>query len=96
MTKLPWGAHCAVGRTRSPQARARRAERERARRNQEKDTMAALRASGVLAHAYSRQPPDHVIAERDAALAAGHRDITAAQCGDPLPGRSALDRKGQP
>ncbi len=91
--KLSWGTRCAIGRTRSPQAKARRNERDRAMRQPDKQTMAELRAAGILPVAYSRQPPDHVIAERDAALAAGYRDITAAQCGDPLPGRSALDRR---
>jgi len=38
------------------------------------------------------RPPDHVIAERDAAYGAD-RQLTAALCGDPLPGRSALDRR---
>ncbi len=93
MTKLPWGVHCAIGRTRSPHAKARRNERDRAMRRENNKVLAEMRATGVLPPAYSKQPPDHVIAERDAALAAGYRDITAAQCGDPLPGRSALDRR---
>jgi response regulator RpfG family c-di-GMP phosphodiesterase len=37
--------------------------------------------------------PDHVLAERDQRLARQPRDLTAAIVGDPLPGRSALDRK---
>jgi hypothetical protein len=37
--------------------------------------------------------PDHVLAERDRTLARAPRDLTAAIAGDPLPGRSALDRK---
>jgi len=36
--------------------------------------------------------PDHVLAEREQCLARP-RDLTAAIAGDPLPGRSALDRK---
>ena len=35
--------------------------------------------------------PDHVIKERDRAYAQ-YQDTTAWICGDPLPGRSALDR----
>lgn len=93
MKQLPHGIHCAIGRTRSPQAKARRNERDRAKRRQDKETMAALRAAGVLAHAYSRTPPDCVIEEARAAMSAGPRDTTAALCGDPLPGRSALDRR---
>jgi hypothetical protein len=37
--------------------------------------------------------PARVLAERDARLSLSHRDVTAAIAGDPLPGRSALDRK---
>jgi hypothetical protein len=37
--------------------------------------------------------PDHVLAEREQCLARPPRDLTAAIAGDPLPGRSALDRK---
>lgn len=37
--------------------------------------------------------PDRVIAERDRARDLEPRDLTAALCGDPLPGRSALDRR---
>jgi hypothetical protein len=37
--------------------------------------------------------PDHVLAERDQTLARAPRDLIAAIMGDPLPGRSALDRK---
>jgi hypothetical protein len=36
--------------------------------------------------------PDHVLAERDRTLAQAPRDLIAAVVGDPLPGRSALDR----
>ena len=92
--KLSWGTRCAIGRTRSPQAKARRNERDRAMRQRDKQTMAELRAAGILPVAYSRQPPDHVIAERDAAIAAP-RELSAVAFGDPLPGRSALDRRGE-
>lgn len=37
--------------------------------------------------------PDNVMAERDRRLALNHATLTAAVFGDPLPGRSALDRK---
>ena len=40
----------------------------------------------------SRRPPPEVMAERDAAARAGYQSLTAAMAGDPLPGRSALDR----
>jgi len=36
--------------------------------------------------------PEAVLAERDARLALDPRDLTAAFCGDPLPGYSALER----
>lgn len=93
MTKLPHGLHCALGRTRSPQAKARRNERDRAQRRANNETLAALRAAGLMPAAYSRTPPDCVLEEARAAISAGPRDTTAAVCGDPLPGRSALDRK---
>ncbi len=65
MTKLPFGLHCAVGRARSPQAKARRNERDRAMRRENNNVIAEMRATGVLPPAYSKQPPDHVIAEDD-------------------------------
>lgn len=37
--------------------------------------------------------PISIIAERDRAMSYETRDITAALMGDPLPGRSALDKK---
>jgi len=91
MTNLSCGTRCAIGLTRSPEAMARR--KERAQRLADKEANAALRASGALAPSYSRAPPDHVIEEARFAMAAGPRDITAAAFGDPLPGRSALDRR---
>ena len=38
--------------------------------------------------------PDSVLAEREARLALSPRDLTAAIAGDPLPGMSALERRG--
>ncbi len=95
MTKLSWGAHCAMGRARSPQAKARRNERDGAMRRENNKVIAEMRAAGVMPPAYSKQPPDHVIAERDAAVAAP-REMSAIAFGDPLPGRSALDRRTRP
>lgn len=43
----------------------------------------------------SHRPPLDVLAERDERLARMPRDTTAALLGDPLPGLSALDRRGQ-
>lgn len=41
-----------------------------------------------------RSPPDAAaLIERARAIAAGPQSIVAEVCGDPLPGRSALDRK---
>ena len=91
MTRLPWGAHSAVGRPRSPQAKARRNERDRAMRRENNRVIAEMRAAGVLPPLYSKQPPDHVIAERDRVMAAP-RELSAVAFGAPLPGRSALDR----
>lgn len=39
--------------------------------------------------------PPEVLAERNAALS-HNPDITALVCGDPLPGRSALDKRNHP
>lgn len=39
-------------------------------------------------------PPD-VEEERSRALSCSERTLTAEFCGDPLPGRSALDRRGE-
>lgn len=36
--------------------------------------------------------PQDVLADRDRRLTLSHRSLTAAFCGDPLPGQSALDR----
>lgn len=49
-----------------------------------------------VSRAAPRAPvPPHVLAERDAIIAASPRSLTAALLGDPLPGRSALDRRPQ-
>lgn len=53
--------------------------------------MDRLVAVGMYARA-ARGVPANVLAERDAVQAREPRDLTAAFCGDPLPGRSALDR----
>ncbi|HEX4043237.1 MAG TPA: hypothetical protein VHY10_16185 [Xanthobacteraceae bacterium] len=45
--------------------------------------------SGRTLHADPR-----ALAERDQRLAVAPRDLTAALCGDPLPGYSALERRG--
>ena len=37
--------------------------------------------------------PNEVLFERDKRLALAPRDLTAAICGDPLPGHSALERR---
>ena len=39
------------------------------------------------------RPPDEVLAEREYRERLPHRDLTAAVCGDPKPGYSALDRR---
>jgi hypothetical protein len=42
---------------------------------------------------YSRDPPPHVIEERDRVFAGDRRDLTATLLGDPLPGRRAIDHR---
>jgi hypothetical protein len=48
------------------------------------------------ASAERTRSPSEAFAERDAVLAGAPRSLTAALCGDPLPGRSALDRMRAP
>jgi transposase-like protein len=50
------------------------------------------RISRHLHHTASTSIPPEVIAERDRAFACS-QDLTAVLLGDPLPGRSALDRR---
>ena len=59
-----------------------------------RDTVAAkLREMGLLSFDGSCGKPDpHDTAQRLRAVPRDTRDFTARFCGDPLPGRSALDR----
>jgi hypothetical protein len=51
--------------------------------------------SGLRHHVANEQRPcDRTLAERDARAKLEHHTLTAAFCGDPLPGYSALDRRG--
>lgn len=58
------------------------------------DSRLSLRALNLEPLGQTRAIPNHVIAERDVRLATEPRDLTASFFGDPLPGWSALDRKG--
>jgi hypothetical protein len=75
----------------TPEQRIKRNEYERERRRDRDKTFS--RKAGIVFEAHKARIPDAVIAERDARYSASHRDLTAAFFGDPLPGRSALDRK---
>lgn len=74
----------------------------KARRRQKNRDAAAIRRAGlrsphrkaiVFSCPGPRIIPISIIAERDRAMSYEIRDITAALMGDPLPGRSALDKK---
>lgn len=71
--------------------RKKRNAYERARR--ERDNKTFSRKAGITFEAHKSKIPDAVIAERDSRYRASHQDLTAAFFGDPLPGRSALDRR---
>lgn len=65
-----------------------------------KGAMARRRASGVAPscqlHAVTTvRPPTELLMEREYRLSLPCRDLTAALFGDPPPGYSALDRRGQ-
>jgi hypothetical protein len=62
--------------------------------NQKRKTIKSVRWRVAGEHlASSVSVPHEVWEERDRALASWQDDPTAAVCGDPLPGRSALDRR---
>ena len=86
------GLRISVGHRRSAEAKARRRERERTQRALVWEIMAVAREGGTY-RGFPR-PPEDVIAERDHAIAAP-RSLSAIAFGDPLPGRSALDRRGE-
>jgi hypothetical protein len=60
----------------------------------EQEKRKTLAPNGHQDYVTRRYIPPHVLAERDIAMAAGARDLTAEFFGDPPPGRSALDRRG--
>lgn len=75
-----------------PRKYATAAEAREAARHQRREYYLNHRST-VSVHEYIAPPPPfHVIAERERALMAP-RDLTGLLMGDPLPGRSALDRK---
>lgn len=67
--------------------RQRRRELKRA-----SDRALRERRKEIAAAPYSRDPPAEVVAEA-ARAAAAPRSLTAALCGDPPPGRRALDQR---
>ena len=52
------------------------------------------RAPAIQDHRVEIEPPPAVLAERDQRMCLFHSSPTQALCGDPLPGYSALDRRG--
>jgi hypothetical protein len=60
------------------------------REQQKRKTLAP---NGHQDYVTRRYIPPHVLAERETAMAAGQRDITAEFFGDPPKGRSALDKR---
>lgn len=72
-------------------AQERKRLRQKARCEMNRQLAASKRRAGLSARVAARTGP-----EFDALLAAippDTRDLTARFCGDPLPGRSALDRR---
>jgi hypothetical protein len=74
----------------SEDVRERRRERAR-RRRQADNEKRSIRSHSVLI--ISTRPTSDLLAERDAKSAIPPRDLTAAFCGDPKPGFSALERR---
>ncbi len=73
------------------QRNARRAGLSTRRRREVADTTKRIHFNQKATLA-NRPAPD-LLAERDRRLALQPRDLTAAFCGDPLPGYSALERR---
>ncbi len=79
-------------------AAIRRRERNRVRMMRRRAKGTPERDRPPVRHFYAGglAPSPETIEEAARAIAAGPRNITAALCGDPLPGRSALDRRSRP
>lgn len=68
---------------------------ERQREHSRRHYKLYYKAPGFGARADRQEPPpDDVLADAIFRNAAPHASTTAAICGDPKPGQSALDRKG--
>lgn len=80
----------------SPEERERECERRRERdRRRRAEWKAASNDITKLRRTGPPAPPDHVL-EEAARAAAAPRSLTAEICGDPPPGRRALDAKAGP
>lgn len=64
----------------------------RPKKNRPKGAKRELSINGLR---YMGPVPDSVFIERDFAQRGDARDVTAQLCGDPLRGRSALDRRSK-
>jgi len=53
----------------------------------------SLHALGIYNEGKNMKVPPEVFAERDRRLSLAPRSLTAAICGDPLPGYSAMERR---
>lgn len=79
--------------SRNERARQRRAEVQAQRNATNREMAAARKSAGLTYHAGKRGTQIEADWLRQmAAIPADTRDLTARICGDPLPGRSALDR----
>lgn len=76
----------------TPEKRKARQERIYARRREEAKGNRRIIVEQV---AVSERPGAEQIRDRDERMTLAPRDLTALFCGDPLPGHSALDKRGQ-
>lgn len=74
------------------QLRARR-KRNQLQRDQIVNEQSALKRAAGLKYVASGRSVDEAARRLQAQIPEDTRDITARFCGDPLPGRSALDRR---
>ena len=79
--------------TLTPTQRQARADYDR--RKREENTASLRRVAGIPTEFSVKRPTAELLRERDYRSGLQHRDLTAAFFGDPLPGMSALDKRGQ-
>jgi hypothetical protein len=87
-------ARMAIGQVGSrPKYKVARQRRRQAIRAKEGADLSAGRAAAGMSYPKHMRPSDETLREAERIRALDHPTITAALMGDPLPGRSALDRR---